>query len=84
MRTSEQNGKGYKEIVFTWCVPGLVLVTVGQLSGRLVFADVGMAMLSIGVFYYGKLKRYGRLWSIAWIALFGIYLAMGCLEIVKR
>jgi len=83
MGTDEKNAKGYRELFFTWCVPGVILVIIGRLSDRLVLSHVGMALLTIGVFYYGKLKRYRRWWSVAWLALCSVYLILGFLELLR-
>ena len=84
MAKAEQgNGKGYKGIFFTWCVPGLVLVLVGQQAGRVALSFFGMALLSIGIFYYGKIKKHGWWWYTLWLVLFFVYLTFGFVELAQ-
>ena len=82
MRKGEGNAQ-YRELFFTWCVPGIILVILGRLSDRLVLSHFGMALLCIGVLYYGKVKRFRRWWQVVWLALFSVYLAFGFLELLK-
>ena len=77
-------GKGYKDLFFTWCVPGLVLVIIGRLAGRVALSHFGMALLSIGIFYYGKIKRHGWWWDALWIILFFVYLTLGFVELAHH
>jgi hypothetical protein len=42
-----------------------------------------MALLSIGVLYYGRVKRFRRWWFVVWLALFSVYLTLGFLELLK-
>ena len=51
---------------------------------QLVFSHVGMALLSIGVYYYGRLKQLARLWQIGWMALFSTYLTLAFYELLRR
>ena len=83
MGTGKGNGPSYKEIFFTWCVPGMVLVGVGQLSGRMALSYFGMAMLSAGVRVYGRVKRHRPAWSIAWLLMSLTYLLLGFAELVR-
>ena len=57
-------GPNYEEIFFTWSVPGMSLVLIGHMAEQHVFSHFGMALLSLGVYYYGKLKGLARLWQI--------------------
>jgi hypothetical protein len=82
-KPEKQQGKGYREVFLTWCLPGVVLVAVGQLAGRPAFSYFGMSLLSMGVLYYGKLKKYNRVWYYAWLMLFFIYLTYGFVEMLK-
>ena len=81
MANARKSSHPYHEIFFTWCAPGAVLVMVGKLSGRPVLAHFGMALLSIGVLYYGKVKQHRRLWFVAWLLVSVIYLALGFTEL---
>lgn len=80
----KRNGTTYEEIFFTWSVPGVCLVIIGHMSGQDVFLHFGMALLSIGVYYYGRLKRLSRVWQIAWMALFSAYLTLSFYELLRR
>ena len=83
MGRGEENSKGYRELFFTWCVPGVILVIMGRLSDRVALSHFGMALLSIGVLYYGRVKRFRRWWFVVWLALFSVYLTLGFLELLK-
>lgn len=73
----------YNAIFFVWVIPGIILVVLNYLTGQIVFLHFGIALLSIGIFYYGKVKRYNRFWYVFWLALFGLYLTLGFIEILK-
>ena len=77
------NAQEYRTLFFTWCVPGIILVIFGRLSDRPVLSHFGMALLSIGILYYGKVKRFRTWWQVVWLALFSVYLALGFLELLK-
>ena len=79
---SESKSK-YNAIFFVWIVPGVILVGLSYLTDRLAFSHFGIALLSIGCFYYGKVKRHHRFWCVIWLALFGVYLTLGFIEIFK-
>ena len=81
MAVKGPNSKGYRELFFRWCVPGLILVVLGRLVDRLALSHLGMASLSIGIFFYGKLKGFRRWWSLAWMALIGIYFLLALTEL---
>ena len=73
----------YNAIFFVWVVPGIILVALGYLIDRIVFSHFGIALLSIGCFYYGKVKRHNRFWYVIWLTLFGVYLSLGFLAILE-
>jgi hypothetical protein len=83
MGAGKSNGPGYKEIVLTWCIPGLVLVGIGQGFGRVAFSYFGVAMLSAGIRGYGRLKRNRPIWSIAWLVISILYLVLGFAELAQ-
>ena len=73
----------YNAIFFVWVVPGIILVVLGYLTDRIVFSHFGIALLSVGCFYYGKVKRHNRFWYVIWLVLFGVYLSLGFLAILQ-
>ena len=75
--------KTYSMIFFTWCVPGLILVVFGHLGGQLSLSHFGIALLSIGLVYYGRLKKHHRAWSNTWLALSLVYLVLGIAELIR-
>ena len=81
MGPAKRNGPGYRELFITMCVPGLILVVFGRLADRIALSHVGMALVSVGIFFYGKLKGFRRWWHIAWLALVGIYLLLALSEL---
>ena len=78
-----RDAASYEEIFFTWSVPGICLVIVGSMAEQSVFSHFGMALLSIGVYYYGKVKQLTRVWQMAWMALFSIYLTLAFYELLR-
>ena len=74
----------YEEVFFTFSVPGMILVIIGHMAGENLFSHFGMALLCIGVYYYGKLKGLNRPWQIAWMALFSAYLTLSFYELLRR
>jgi len=81
MAIGKRNGPGYRELFISLCVPGLILVALGRLADRIALSHVGMALVSVGIFFYGKLKGFRRWWSIAWLALVCIYLLLALTEL---
>ncbi len=75
--------KSYREIFFTWGVPGVILVAVGTLIGHPALPSFGMALLSLGLVQYGRLKGYQRSWFAIWLLLAVVYLALGLAELWK-
>lgn len=73
----------YEEIFFTWTVPGMSLVLIGYMTQGPVFAHVGMALLCLGVYYYGRLRSLNRFWQMAWMAMFSVYLTLAFYELLR-
>ena len=78
-----RDAASYEEIFFTWSVPGMSLVIIGYMTDQRGFVHFGMALLSIGVYYYGKLKKLVRPWQVAWMALFSVYLTLAFYELLR-
>jgi hypothetical protein len=76
--------KGYGEIFFTWCVPGLLLVAFGQLADQLSLTHFGVALLALGLIYYGKAKNHPAAWRMMWLGVAVSYLAFGVIELIRR
>lgn len=81
MRTGKRNGLGYRELFISLCVSGLVLVAFGRLSDRLALSHIGMALVAVGCFFYGKQKGFRRWWQVLWLALTVFYLLFGISEL---
>lgn len=73
--------KSYREIFFTWCVPGIILIAAGALMGHPALPSFGMALLALGLVQYGRLKGYRRVWFTIWLLLAVVYLALGLTEL---
>ena len=81
MASKSQN---YNAIFFTWCVPGLLLVVFGTLAGRPALTHFGIALLSLGLIYYGRAKQHPRAWYILWLTISTVYLILGMAELIWR
>ncbi len=73
----------YSSIFFVWSVPGLILVVIGYLTDRVMFSNFGVALLSIGVIYYGKMRRHNWVWYAVWLTLFFVYISLAFFELLK-
>ena len=76
--------QNYGAIFFTWCVPGLLLIVFGTLSGEPALTHFGVALIGLGLIYYGRAKQHPRTWYIFWLGLSTIYLALGMSEVLSR
>ena len=74
----------YRMIFFTWCVPGMLLIVFGTLAGHRALIHFGVALISLGLIYYGRAHRHSRIWYMFWLGLSAIYLALGVLEVLSR
>ncbi len=81
MPSTSQN---YNAIFFTWCVPGLLLVVFGTLAGRPMLTHFGIALLGLGLIYYGRAKRHPRAWYVLWLTISTVYLILGMTELIWR
>ena len=79
----EKRPTTYSSIFFMWSVPGIVLVVLGYLTDRVMFSNFGVALLSVGVIYYGKVKRHNWVWYTVWMTLFIVYLTLAFFELLK-
>ena len=73
----------YSSIFFVWSVPGIILVVLGYLTDRVMFSNFGLALLSVGVIYYGKAKRHHWIWHAVWLTLFIVYLSLAVFELLR-
>lgn len=73
----------YSAIFFTWCVPGLLLIVFGRLTGQPALTHFGVALIGLGLLYYGRAKRHPRAWYIFWLGLSTIYLILGMTEVLS-
>ncbi len=76
--------QSYGAIFFTWCVPGLLLIMFGTLAGLPALTHFGVALISLGLIYYGRAKQHPRAWYIFWLGLSTIYLVLGMTELLSR
>ena len=74
----------YTGIFFTWCVPGLLLITFGTLAAHPALTHFGVALISLGLIYYGRAKRHPRAWYIFWLGMSTIYFILGMVEVLSR
>ena len=79
----ERKPQTYGAIFFMWCVPGIVLLALGYLTSRVMFSNFGVALLAIGVIYYGKAKRHNLVWYAVWLSLFIVYLTLAFFELLR-
>jgi hypothetical protein len=82
--TNSAKNQNYGTIFFTWCVPGLLLIVFGTLSGQLALTHFGVALISLGLIYYGRAKQHPRAWYMFWLGLSTIYLILGMTEVLSR
>jgi hypothetical protein len=81
MPSKSQN---YNAIFFTWCVPGLLLIVFGLMAGQLAFSHFGVALLGLGLIYYGRAKKHPRRWYVLWLTISAVYLVLGLIELFRR
>lgn len=75
--------KNYREIFFRYCMPGLILVLLGVLMNRADLPHLGIALMSLGLVHYGRMKGHRRAWTVLWMTLAVVYLALGIAEFVQ-
>jgi hypothetical protein len=80
MSSKSQN---YSAIFFTWCVPGLLLILFGVLAGQPAFSHFGVALLGLGLIYYGRAKKHPRRWTVLWLIISTVYVVLGAIELVR-
>ena len=73
----------YSAIFFTWCVPGLLLIIFGALAGEWAFSHFGVALIGLGLIYYGRAKRHPRAWYVLWLTISTVYLILGMTELIR-
>ena len=76
--------RNYSAIFFTWCVPGLLLIVFGTLAGHLALTRFGVALIGLGLIYYGRAKQHPRSWYIFWLGFSAIYFVLGMMEVLSR
>lgn len=75
--------KSYREIFFLYCMPGLILVMLGVLLNRADLPHLGIALMSLGLVHYGRMKGHRQAWTVLWMVLCVIYLVLGIAELVQ-
>jgi hypothetical protein len=73
----------YSAIFFTWCVPGLLLIIFGVMAGQPAFSHFGVALLCLGLIYYGRAKQHPRRWYLLWLTISAVYVVLGAIELVR-
>jgi len=76
--------QNYSAIFFTWCVPGLLLIIFGVLAGQPPLAHFGIALLGLGLIYYGRAKQHPRAWYVLWLTISTVYIILGMTELIWR
>ena len=84
MMSKTEKHQTYSGIFFTWCVPGLLLITFGALAAHPALTHFGVSLIGLGLIYYGRAKRHPRAWYIFWLGIATIYFILGMTEVLSR